>query len=79
MSAPTARELEVLAASLRLGQKCAAIELGISPNTVRVHSANLNRKLGVHTQTQAAIALGWLALPSLTGGIVLAAARSYGL
>ena len=47
--------------------------------TVRVHAANLNRKLGVHTQTQAAIALGWLALPSLTRGIVAGSYHSYGL
>jgi DNA-binding CsgD family transcriptional regulator len=65
VSTPTARELEVLAACLRLGQKCAAVELGISTNTVRAHVTNLTRKLGVQGRDQAAIALGWLELPSL--------------
>jgi DNA-binding CsgD family transcriptional regulator len=62
---PTARELEVLAACLRLGsQKMAAHELGISPLTVAAHIANLTRKLGVQGRDQAAVALGWLILPA---------------
>jgi DNA-binding NarL/FixJ family response regulator len=61
---PTARELEVLAACLRLGQKGAAQELGISLGTIRAHSNSLYHKLGVQTREQAAIALGWLTVPA---------------
>lgn len=64
MSDPTARELEVLAAMLRRGSaKEAAHELGIATETVRNHASRLYLKLGVDSQSQAAIALGWLKVP----------------
>jgi DNA-binding CsgD family transcriptional regulator len=65
MSQPTARELEVLAAFLRHGsRKCAAAELGISDCTASATLAHLYAKLKVRSRSEAAIALGWLVVPS---------------
>ena len=61
---PTARELQVLAACMRLGsQKAAAHELGIAEQTVKNTTGHLYRKLHVSCAAQAAEVLGWLALP----------------
>ena len=53
----TAREMEVLR-YLAMGWDTAniAAELGVSPHTVRNHSTNLRRKLGVKTRLEAVIA-----------------------
>ena len=52
----TAREMEVLR-YMALGWNMAniAVELGVSPHTVRNHSTNLRRKLDVKTQLEAVI------------------------
>jgi DNA-binding CsgD family transcriptional regulator len=60
---PSARELQVLAAYLRLGNKGAGEALGISIKTVKNHKWNLFRILDVDNSDQAAAVLGWLVLP----------------
>jgi DNA-binding NarL/FixJ family response regulator len=66
MSTPTAREIQVLAAVFRCGgAKCAAAELGLTPQTVETHVSRVLRKLHVESRDQAAIALGWLTIPIL--------------
>jgi DNA-binding NarL/FixJ family response regulator len=60
---PSARELQVLAACLRLGNKGAAYALGVSVKTIKNHNWSLFRKLDVAGREEAAAALGWLALP----------------
>jgi DNA-binding NarL/FixJ family response regulator len=60
---PTARELQVLAACLRHGDKGAAYRLEIAYQTARNTNHILFRKLDVETREQAAIVLGWLVLP----------------
>ena len=59
MSAPTARELQVLRAVCRPGAsvRSAANELGISPHTARGYLRSLYARLGVSTAAQAAYAL----------------------
>lgn len=64
--APTARQLQVLAAYFRHhSTKIAACELGISDGSVRNHLSRLYARLDVGCASQAAIAIGWLALPDL--------------
>ena len=64
--APTPHDLRVLAACLRLGQKGAAHELGMSVQNVKNTCSLLYAKLEVCSATEAAIALGWLSLPGET-------------
>lgn len=64
MSKPTARQLQVLAVYLRQAScKAAAHDLGLSEQTVRNHLSRLYGRLDVQCASQAAIALGWLAVP----------------
>ena len=60
---PTVRELEVLTHVLRSCNKQAALELGLSPQTVKNHLSKLYRKLEVHSNTEAAVQLGWFMVP----------------
>lgn len=60
---PTVRELEVLACVLRSCNKQAAFELGLSEQTVKNHLSTLYRKLNVHSNTGAALELGWFMVP----------------
>jgi len=62
-TAPTKRELEVLAWSLYLGQKGAAARLGISTKTVKETTAHIFIRLGVNRSIEAAMVLGWLQIP----------------
>jgi DNA-binding NarL/FixJ family response regulator len=59
----TARERQVLDACLRLGNKGAAYELGVSIKTIKHHNWCLFRKLDVSTRDEAAVVIGWLTLP----------------
>lgn len=72
--APTARQLQVLAAYFRHhSTKIAACELGISDRTVRNQLSRLYARLDVDCASQAAIVLGWLVVPGVgTSGRVAA-------
>ena len=63
-SSLTKRELQVAA---YLGDestpKAMATALGISPETVRIHIKNIQRKLGVHTRHAAVLALHKAGIP----------------
>ena len=67
--APTARQLEVIAAHVATGSyKGAGWALGISPRTVRSHLVTLRIRLGVATNEQAVYVLtarGVLVLPGI--------------
>ena len=64
MSGPTGRQLECLAAYLRLdSHKEAAAQLGISPHTSKNHVYEAVRALDARGPGDAAIKLGWLRLP----------------
>lgn len=59
------REWDVLrAVALFGGQKEAARELGIAYQTLKNHISHVYHKLGVTTQSEALVAVGWLHLPS---------------
>lgn len=60
----TARQDEVLRAIARTGTAAmAARELGITESTAKVHRYEAYLRLGVNTQREAWIALGWMRLP----------------
>jgi len=67
---PTLREQQCLANHLLHGRDEAAQALGISPATLRNHLTNLYRRLAIEdegksvTAIRAALALGWLSIPS---------------
>ena len=67
--APTARQIEVLAAIIATGSYAAAADsLGLSPTTVRGHLVAVRSRLGVETTVQAAYILamrGVLIVPSV--------------
>jgi DNA-binding NarL/FixJ family response regulator len=61
---PTPRDLEIFTSVCRSGsQKQAAYELGVSLQTVKNHCTKLYRRLGVASQLEASVALGWTVLP----------------
>jgi DNA-binding NarL/FixJ family response regulator len=61
---PTRHELEVFAVCLRHRSiKEAAVECGVSNNTVKHLRQTLYAKLGADCDTAAAEALGWLVIP----------------
>jgi DNA-binding CsgD family transcriptional regulator len=63
---PTHHELEVFATCLRHRSiKEAAVECGISHNTVKHTLERLYEKLGADCYTAAAQTLGWLVIPDL--------------
>jgi DNA-binding NarL/FixJ family response regulator len=58
------RQLEVFRACVEKGsQKAAAEALGISLHTVKNVNALLYDRLGVQSNVQCALALGWLVVP----------------
>jgi DNA-binding CsgD family transcriptional regulator len=60
----TPRQTQALATQLRYGRKGAAYRLGIAEVTQRTHIAEVNRRLGTGSVTEAALRLGWLVIPS---------------
>jgi DNA-binding CsgD family transcriptional regulator len=63
---PTRHELEVFATCLRHRSiKEAAVECGLSHNTVKHTLERLYEKLGADCYTAAAQTLGWLVIPDL--------------
>ena len=71
MPALTPRQAQVLAAVVATAsEKCAAVQLGISPNTVHGHMRHIRVKLGVSNTAQAvyiAMRDGLLELPPPIG------------
>lgn len=60
---PTERQLQVFANFLLHGTKEAAVVLDIAEQTVKNTLTDLYIRLGVESQAQAAVALGWLDIP----------------